>query len=526
MKKYFLLVLFSVAAGFANGQATFQTLIGASPDAVYVSAVVPTKDGGYAAAGMHRVAAAWEIFLSKFDAGGNLLWAKDMGEGTTGGTGGALIETPDSGFAIAASVNKYGPDGADSYFIRTDSKGNILWQKTYGGVWDDYSHNIIQTLDSGFMLTGSSNTNLSDGVYLVKTNAQGTMSWAKKYTPNTPNEFAYGLSTLQVSDGFVITGTTSDSITASQRVLLMKTDTGGVLLWSKAVTISSGTSDQKAHCLTQTIDGGYAVVGSTDNFGAGLTDCYLLKTDSDGNLLWTKTYGGSDYDDGSFITELADGGFAITGRSSSFGAGDMDVLTIRTDPTGTPLWAKTYGTSFYEDASSIKITSDGGFILGGYAGSYPLLPRGYIIKTDSAGTSNCYEVSVTPIVGSGGGVMVALPMVTTIVGTEKMGGTNAATTLPTLDYCSVTGQNELMGNSNLSLYPNPFSSQTTLQLAFPLNHATLTVDNYLGQTVARIKNINGQTIVFNRGDLPSGLYFVHLTQDNQVVATKKIIITD
>lgn len=93
-------------------------------------------------------------------------------------------------------------------------------------------------------------------------------------------------------------------------------------------------------------------------------------------------------------------------------------------------------------------------------------------------------------------------------------------------YCNTTSVNEIYNYNAVSIFPNPFSSQTTLQTNVPLTNATLTVDNYIGQTVAQIKSISGQTITFNRDNLPSGLYFVRLTENNQIIATNKIIIID
>lgn len=96
---------------------------------------------------------------------------------------------------------------------------------------------------------------------------------------------------------------------------------------------------------------------------------------------------------------------------------------------------------------------------------------------------------------------------------------------PFLTNCS-TGVEELSEIKSINVFPNPFSSQTVLQTDNFLFNATLTVDNYLGQTVKQIKNISGQTVVLSRDNLPSGLYFVRLTQDNKVIATDKLVITD
>ncbi|MFQ5868905.1 MAG: hypothetical protein ACE5JC_03275, partial [Candidatus Zixiibacteriota bacterium] len=116
----------------------------------------------------------------------------------------------------------------------------------------------------------------------------------------------------------------------------------GDTLWTRAY---GGSGYDRGYSVQQTSDGGYIIAGYTESFGAGDYDVYLLKTDSSGDTLWTRTYGGSDWDRGYCIQQTSDGGYIITGESWSFGAGYSDVYLLKTDSSGDTLWTRTYGGS-------------------------------------------------------------------------------------------------------------------------------------------------------------------------------------
>jgi hypothetical protein len=147
-----------------------------------------------------------------------------------------------------------------------------------------------------------------------------------------------------------------------------------------------GNGYDDGRCVKQTYDGGYIIAGSTSSFGAGLSDILLLKVDSLGNPLWAKTFGGANIDRGYSLDITNDSGFVICGFTNNFGSGGYDIYLIRTDSLGNASWTKTYGGNDWDFGFSIKQTPDGGFIIAGdsYSGV-----SGYrnpeIIKTDNAG---------------------------------------------------------------------------------------------------------------------------------------------
>ena len=129
-------------------------------------------------------------------------------------------------------------------------------------------------------------------------------------------------------------------------------------------------------------------MGSTESYGAGSFDFWLIKTDAGGIMQWSKTYGGTGWDEGYSAVETGDGGYVIVGYTASFGAGSYDVWLVKTDSSGNARWSQTYGGTGYDTGRSLLQTGDGGYVIVGYtasfgAGSYDV----WLVKTDVEGES-------------------------------------------------------------------------------------------------------------------------------------------
>jgi hypothetical protein len=344
----------------------FKTFGGSDRD--WGNSVQQTRDGGFIVVGTTLSFGAGEadVWLIKTDADGNKLWEKTFG-GSDWDVGNSVQQTSDGGFILVGTTLSFGAGEADVWLIKTDADGNKLWEKTFGGSDRDVGNSVQQTSDGGFILVGETASFGAgeDDVWLIKTDADGNKLWEKTFGGSGWDD---GWSVQQTSDGgFIIVGATASFGAGGFDVWLIKTDADGNKLWEKTF---GGDNLDVGLSVQQTSDGGFIIVGETWSFGAGWADVWLIKTDADGNKLWEKTFGGSGWDEGSSVQQTSDGGFIIVGDTESFGAGEADVWLIKTDADGNKLWEKTFGGSSYDYGYSVQQTSDGGFIIVGETWSF------------------------------------------------------------------------------------------------------------------------------------------------------------
>ncbi len=266
-----------------------------------------------------------------------------------------------------AGLSKWDPSGeTDVYVIATDSQGDTVWTRTYGATGWEEGHAVAQA-DSGFVVVGytdSYGAGESD-VYLIRIGPHGDTLWTRTYGGIAGD---VGYSVAQTSDrGFIVAGYTSSYGDSETHVYLIRTDSNGDILWARTY---GGSGNSYGYSVQETADGGYIVAGMTRPYGADYSHVYLIRTDSDGDTLWTKMYGGSDYDNANSVDVVADGGFIVAGSTRSYGAGRSDIYLIRTDSNGDTLWTQTYGGSHYDYAYSVTETSDGGYLVGAETQSY------------------------------------------------------------------------------------------------------------------------------------------------------------
>ena len=245
--------------------------------------------------------------------------------------GNSLIQTSDGGYAIAGYTFSFGAGEADVYVVKLDANGNLQWTKTIGGPGNEIGFSLIQTSDGGYVLAGTTESFGVGGsdVYIVKLDANGNLQWTK--TIGGPKGEG-GRSIIQTSDGgYAITGATKSFGAGVEDVYVVKLDANGNLQWTKTI---GGENNDWGNSLIQTSDGGYVIAGYTTSFGAGEADVYVVKLDANGNLLWTKTIGGPESEEGNSLIQTSDGGYAIAGVTSSFGAGEADVYVVKLDKNG------------------------------------------------------------------------------------------------------------------------------------------------------------------------------------------------
>ena len=363
-------------------QITFERTYG-GPSADYGNFVQQTSDGGYIITGYTYSfgAGGTDVYLLKTNFLGDTLWTKTYG-GTASDVGFSVQQTSEGGYIIVGETFSFGSGAWDVYLIKTDSFGDTRWTRTYGGNDVDVGFSVQQTSEGGYIIAGytSSFGITRDDVYLLKINPFGDTLWTKAYG-GTLNDGGYSVQEIS-GGGFIIVGFTYSYGAGSYDVYLIKTDSLGDTTWTRTY---GGTSGDHGSSIQETSDKGFIIAGFTQSFGAGGLDVYLIKADSFGNTLWTKTYGGIEWDEGRSVHKMSDEGFIIIGYTDSFGTGG-DVYLIKTDSLGETLWTRTFGGTNFDEGLSVQETSDGEYILAGWTQSFGAGGSdAYLIKTDSFG---------------------------------------------------------------------------------------------------------------------------------------------
>jgi hypothetical protein len=268
-------------------------------------------------------------------------------------------------------------------FAAAPTSAQIRFERTYGGDTLDYGVSVQQTEDGGYIVAGYTYSfGAGDcDVYLVKVDSVGDTVWTRTYG-GSGNDAAYCVRETR-DGGCILTGYTSSFGAGSSDFYLVKTDSVGSTMWTRTY---GGSDLEYGYSVQETQDGGYILAGYTESYGAGWYDVYLVKTDSAGDSVWARTYGGSDEDAGECVQQTEDGGYIVSGYTWSSGAGESDLYLVKTDSVGGSIWARTYGGSEWDFGYAVQQTEDSGYIVVGSAssfgaGSYDV----YLVRTDPNG---------------------------------------------------------------------------------------------------------------------------------------------
>ena len=246
--------------------------------------------------------------------------------------GNSAMQTADKGYIIGGTTSSFGAGSTDMYVIKTDSLGTPYKQATFGGINVEAGNCIRQTADKGYIIAGYTNSFGAGGydVYLVKMDSNLNEQWSKTYGGS---DWDFGKCVAQTTDGgYIICGGTYSYGQGDEDYYLIKTNSTGDTLWTKTF---GGTHEDIANSVIQTSDGGYILTGTTKSMGDTLGDFYTIKTDSSGNTQWTNKFGGPLLDYANDILESRYGGYIVGGESQSYGtAGSSDGIIVKIDPTG------------------------------------------------------------------------------------------------------------------------------------------------------------------------------------------------
>ena len=392
MRKLFIIIItLALNSSFLLAQVTFEKTFGGTYDD-HGEYVQQTSDSGYIIAGysLDLPSIKYYALLIKTDNYGNLVWQKKY-DNSQNIVGSCVQETTDGGFIytgyIADPVSGY----SNVYVSKVNNTGDTIWTNMFNNDDKDRGKSIRQTIDGGFIIAGFTCDSMwyDCDVYLIKIDNMGNMEWYK--TIGGPDrDQAYCIE--QTSDsGFIILGSTFSYGNGYRDIYLIKTDENGETLFTKTY---GGSNTDNAYSVKQTNDGGYIIAGETISFDQGqFYNIYLVKTDSVGDTLWTKRYGGegSTWEVAKSIVQTNDGDYMITGLTESLGGPNGNVLVMKVSATGDLLWMQAYGGSGTDWGKSIQQTNDGGFIIAGHTSSYSSSSDVYLIKLNDLGTSDTHD---------------------------------------------------------------------------------------------------------------------------------------
>jgi len=357
---------------------TFEQTYGSEGDDFGMS-VQQTTDKGYIVSGT----ANRDLFILKVDECGTEEWSWINAIGDYD-FGKSVQQVSNGGYIIGGytNINNPGyPAKSVAFLLRTESSGHELWYQPYGNWYRNSFNSVQQTTDSGYIACGATEWSYNNSdVYLVRTDSQGNELWFRHFG-GSGWEIAYSVQQT-IDGGFILCGDTDYNDTDYSDYYLIKTDEQGNEEWSNTF---GGNNRDVAYSVQQTTDGGYIICGDSHPGGSGYYNILLVKTNQQGEEEWSRIYGGSYFDMGRCVRQTSDHGFIICGSSAQYGYDNLDVYVIKTDTQGQEEWSQKFGQNAHDYGRVIKQTLDGGFIICGDRG-FPITDNDvYLIKTDQQG---------------------------------------------------------------------------------------------------------------------------------------------
>ncbi|MFO7924683.1 MAG: hypothetical protein R6U58_13425 [Bacteroidales bacterium] len=340
----------------------------------------------------------------------------------------------DGGYVIAGNTSVNNSD-SDIIVILTDKYGNeIGTPKNYGGAYNDHASSLKVLSDGGFAIIGSTETEAHDraiisNMYLIRTDSAGDTLWTKNYGGYS-NDVGYHLS--ETSDGgFILIGYTEDIASGSTDILIVKTDPDGEMIWSRT---HGGSGDDVGTYITET-DDGYIYTGYTNSYskpGQSMSNIFIAKTNTNGRLTFPITYGSMGDDSGKSIISVPEGGYVVLGTTTNTSTNTRNIYLSRIeDDISKPLWTKSFGDEVNHDAVCIKRTTEGNFII---TGTQELSQADHVIfllKTDSQGNPLFFKTFGGSGHQRGGAVDLSHDGGYIITGSNKVGANSMITLIKT-----------------------------------------------------------------------------------------------
>ena len=444
----------------------------------------------------------------------------------------SIQQTSDSGYIVCGTSNSYTIRGdMDPYLVKFSSTGVVEWKKFYSDASIDNMKSVLLLNDGGFLMSGFTNKiNSTYSPYLIRTNSNGEVIWEKIYEGN---DWEFLNASVELSDGnFILTGSTYRVSNGSPDGFIMKVDPFGNSIWKNIIP---GTLKDEINSLQKCSNGDLILCGTTYSFGSGGSDIWLLRYENNGNLIWSKTFGGPLNDFGYSVEETANGNIIFCGSSQSLDSVSQFIVA-RADSNGNELWryvnSKTSDETFY----SVHETTDGNLTAAGFTGNQTGGNEDfYLLRMNANGdfmwaktyggleTEICYNMILTSDSGYA------------MIGETNTYGSNFPNLylIKTDTFGVATGvilnniEDYYESSNPFSVFPNPANEIVKLKLNTSLQteeNKTIEIISIEGVLVKTFTLFDSKNVFhFSTSDISSGFYFVIL-KTSQTISIKRLCI--
>jgi hypothetical protein len=348
-----------------------RTLGGPAADGGY--AIQPTADGGFIVAGYtHSFGMGYtDLYLVKTDAEGTPVWSNTFG-GRGWDVAFSVDQTEDGGYVVAGYTTSFGAGARDVFLVKTDGEGNELWSQTFGGPAVDVGRSVVEAENGDLVIAGTTESAGAgiDDVILIRTDAEGNERWTRTFGGDQSD---MGEAVIETSDGDLVVVGSTGSHSSNRDVYLVRTDGEGNEIWTQAIGFPGHLGYDWGNAVRETRDGGLVVAGHSDisSQGQETLNAILLKTDADGNQEWVSSIGESIfYDYGSDVVETDGGGYLLVGTTKTIRKTENALYVVRTDAEGEVLWTRTLGGEGFDWGSAVCHAQDGSYTVVGQTNAY------------------------------------------------------------------------------------------------------------------------------------------------------------
>lgn len=516
MKKIVLCASILFLAFSASSQILFQKAYG-ELFVDYAQSMVLTSDGGYCLVGNTGPdqVDSTDMLVIGTNAAGDQVWQTRL-HGAKDDYINDITTTDDGGFIIVGTTysSPLDPTHSDIFVIKIDNTGFVYWSKTFGGLDYDEAQSVIRSGTGAYIVFGNtvSYSSVTKSALVMKIDDAGNQLWTNVSETYSSNYFYAG--DRDADGNFIAVGGTFNGAGAvGFENYISKLDTNGNILWSK----SNGTTGAEfLYDVKAFSTGGYIACGVSSTNTAGDADMSVMRLDESGNVMWTYNYGTPEYDRASSILERPNGDIIVSGYSNIGTVSNVvnQMMLLKLDSTGTLLWSKSYGDSSLTSESYKVIETNDGYALCGYSIANDPLGDMHLVKTDFTGESGCLNVSrgllrtATTLAGDTG-------FTETISIIDEFG-----TTFNPIGFinqfsliCFSVGVGHGPDNDIFEIYPNPASSFIKVKSLVGVAAAKISIHDLTGRLISS-KDYSGQMeMLISTEQLNSGMYLLTIETD-------------